>query len=95
MKVWVMTGSVRIAPENRDFHWRDIATPQLQTTPGRFQGRRVCDWGSFSGHGGALAQEVPQTLGDEGWRLLVRREVVEAVQYFHCCIGDHLLEGGK
>jgi hypothetical protein len=58
-------------------------------------GRRMCDWGSFSGHGGALAQEVPQTLGDESWRLLVRREVVEAVQYFHCCIGDHLLEGGK
>ena len=53
----------------------------------------VCAVGSSSGHGGALAQEVPHALGDEGWRLLVRREVVEAVQYFHCCIGDHLLEG--
>lgn len=87
-----MTGSVRIAPDNRDFHRRGISTPQLLTTHGRFQGRRVCGWGSSSGHGGALAQEVPHALGDEGWRLLVRREVVEAVQYFHCCIEDHLLE---
>jgi len=89
-----MTGERTDSPPTIEIFTGGVsATPQLLTTPGRFQGRRVCGWGSSSGHGGALAQEVPHALGDEGWRLLVRREVVEAVQYFRCCIGDHLLEG--